>query len=502
MKLSQFVSTSSKRGVPLLAVNTTDPCGAIRAMVQANTVPIHIRWDCVHGFEGCTKESVPVAAALIAPDHPQDENPFAAMMDGDPTVGEDPNWQQFFRILTNKLPQAARVYVSNGNRYLTKNQFVAGIQRFRDHAKARKQQLVLIGPDFELPTDIAPDIVTFDDPLPATDELADKAAGIMGSVGMPDEYVQANKSQCASYCRGLSMFQAEQNIALSLTRNGIDYAALADRLASTIKNVRGLSLHLPDITFNDIGGLDQVKTFFARVFSRNPDVDLVLWIDEIEKSGLAHTNDSSGVSADQLGTFLQFAADNKCIGVGLTGMPGCGKSEINKALAGEFGVKVLRADLGATMSKYVGESQGYVRAMLRTAKAMGNRIMLVVTSNDTHRLDDALVSRIAYNFFFDLLSEEELRPIWRIQSERYCLPPNEFPSCKGWSGRDIMNCCDAAAMMGIPLTEAAELIVPESVRSACNIERRRSAADGRLLSASYPGFYRKDRPVSERVIEV
>ena len=506
MSIAKFISNASKRGVPLLACSTTDPYGAERQMLAPNAVPIHLRWDCVFGFDGLNQASVAVAQSFKPPPPPGFEQ--FADDNADPTVGEDPNWQAFFTILKDKLPQQSRVYLHNGNRWLGKSQFIAGMQRFRDHAKARQQQLVLLGPDFELPPDLAPDVVCFDDPLPNLPDLIDKIRKVYEASGVdpgepdPPCTVSDQEMLCAGFCRGMSLFQAEQNLALSITREGMNFTALADRLAATIKNIRGLELYLPTIKFADVGGLNEAKRFFTRALTHNDDIDLVLWIDEIEKSGLAHDSDTSGVNADQLGQVLQFAADNKCIGVALTGTPGTGKSELCKALAGEFNVKVLRADLGATMSKYVGESQAYLRAMLRTAKAMGNRIMIVVTANDVQRLDDALISRIAYNFFFDLLSEEELRPIWLIQSERYSLPPSQFPSCHGWSGRDIMNCCDAASMMGIDLKEAAELIVPEAVRSAKKIEQRRTLADGRLLSASYPGFYHKDKVVSERTISV
>lgn len=504
MSIAKFISNASKRGVPLLACSTTDPYGAERQMLAANAVPIHLRWDCVFGFDGLNQASVAVAQSFKPPPPPGFEQ-FAD--NADPTVGEDPNWQAFFSTLKDKLPQQSRVYLHNGNRWLGKSQFIAGMQRFRDHAKARQQQLVLLGPDFELPPDLAPDVVCFDDPLPSDDELADKVHSVFHAAGqtLDDEDGEVDDiiRECISFCRGLSLFQAEQNLALSITRDGMNFNALADRLAATIKNVRGLELYLPTIKFKDVGGLNEAKRFFTRVLTHNDDIDLVLWIDEIEKSGLAHDSDTSGVNADQLGQVLQFAADNKCIGVALVGSPGTGKSELCKSLAGEFNVKVLRADLGATMSKYVGESQSYLRAMLRTAKAMGKRIMIVVTANDTQRLDDALVSRIAYNFFFDLLSEDELWPIWDIQAMRYGLGEiNCYPTCTGWSGRDIMNCCDAAAMMGISLTEASALIVPEAVRSAKKIEQRRALADGRLLSASYPGFYHKDNVTQERTITV
>ena len=218
MSIAKFISNASKRGVPLLACSTTDPYGAERQMLAANAVPIHLRWDCVFGFDGLNQASVAVAQSFKPPPPPGFEQ-FA--QDSDPTVGEDPNWQMFFTILKDKLPQQSRVYLHNGNRWLGKSQFIAGMQRFRDHAKARQQQLVLLGPDFELPTDLAPDIVCFDDPLPSDDDIATKAGTIFEAAGVPT--AKADVTSCVGFCRGTLAIpgRAEHGVVRDTQRHGL-----------------------------------------------------------------------------------------------------------------------------------------------------------------------------------------------------------------------------------------------------------------------------------------
>lgn len=57
-------------------------------------------------------------------------------------------------------------------------------------------------------------------------------------------------------------------------------------------------------------------------------------------------------------------------GVLIFGVPGCGKSMIVKALACSWGMPLLRMDMGALRSKYVGESEQRFRAALAVADAV------------------------------------------------------------------------------------------------------------------------------------
>ena len=63
------------------------------------------------------------------------------------------------------------------------------------------------------------------------------------------------------------------------------------------------------------------------------------------------------------------------------------------------------------------------------------------------------------------------------------------PRSKGWTGADIRNCCEVAWRLNISLVEASKFITPVSQSDPESIAKLRKMADGRFLSASYPGVY-------------
>ena len=66
------------------------------------------------------------------------------------------------------------------------------------------------------------------------------------------------------------------------------------------------------------------------------------------------------------------------------------------------------------------------------------------------------------------------------------------PDDTSWTGAEIKSCCRLAALLDVPLTQAAHHVVPVAVTAAEQVERLRSWASGRCLSASAPGIYRRD----------
>lgn len=62
-------------------------------------------------------------------------------------------------------------------------------------------------------------------------------------------------------------------------------------------------------------------------------------------------------------------------GVFLAGITGCGKSLTSKAIATTWGVPLLRIDLGALKSKFVGESEGNLRRAFSVIEAIGRCVV-------------------------------------------------------------------------------------------------------------------------------
>ena len=68
-------------------------------------------------------------------------------------------------------------------------------------------------------------------------------------------------------------------------------------------------------------------------------------------------------------------------------------------------------------------------------------------------------------------------------------PAQRKPSDRDFTGAEIRACCRLAALLDVPLTEAATNIVPVAVTAGESVERLRNWAAGRCLSADRPGIY-------------
>ena len=78
-------------------------------------------------------------------------------------------------------------------------------------------------------------------------------------------------------------------------------------------------------------------------------------------------------------------------------------------------------------------------------------------------------------------------------------PGQQLPSDDQWTGAEIRACCRLAALLDLPLTAAAQNVVPIARTAGETVERLRSWASGRCLSADRPGIYQsKAEPATTR----
>lgn len=189
-----------------------------------------------------------------------------------------------------------------------------------------------------------------------------------------------------------------------------------------------------------------------------------------------------------------FSADDSKLdrpkGILLLGVQGGGKSLAAKAVAGLWGLPLMRLDIGALYNKYHGETERNLREALKLADAMspcvlwldeiekgmaqdGNdngvsqrllgtlltwmaerttRVFIVATSNDISRLPPELIrkGRLDEIFFVDLPDDAVRKDIFSIHlSKRYC-DPQQFDlaqlssAAAGFSGSEIEQAIVAA----------------------------------------------------------
>jgi len=83
--------------------------------------------------------------------------------------------------------------------------------------------------------------------------------------------------------------------------------------------------------------------------------------------------------------------------------------------------------------------------------------------------------------------------IWRQYRDHFHIPDSQSrPDDSHWTGAEIKSCCRLAALLDVPLTQAAHHVVPVAVTASEAVDKLRSWASGRCLSASAPGIFRKD----------
>lgn len=211
------------------------------------------------------------------------------------------------------------------------------------------QAIVVLSPSAEVPAELANHASVIEWPMPDREEIA----GILDATiaGLPEE-MKANaapngtREAAIDAAVGLSGEEAAACYAKSLVQHRrIDPLAVSSEKKRVIARERVLEWFDPlPGGLDAVGGLENLKAWLiARKAAYSP---------EARAYGLPSPKGSM-----------------------LFGISGCGKSLTAKAIATAWGVPLLRVDLGALKSKFVGESEGNLRKAFRVIEAIGRCVV-------------------------------------------------------------------------------------------------------------------------------
>lgn len=473
-------------GVPLVAVESSDPTESIRKIYQSvrgiNNAPGVIMWDCVRGVSIASLEDKAAQEALTT----ISGNPSDYVSSPVPFLLEVP-----------KIRERTIIVLINAHRFINDTMCIQAVSNLRDVCKAESKLIVLLG-CATLPAELQHDVISFSDPLPDADRLQAIVSEVCdcASTEVSDETVR----QGGSACLGVTGFAAENLTALAIDReDGLKLDQLWASKARKINQTPGLSVVSSTNGYDSIGGCNQIKKFLRANLNGKARPNAIVYIDEIEKM-LGGSGDTSGVSQDQLGQLLSWLQDKRATGVILVGPPGAAKSAIAKASGAEGNIPTIQLDLGATKGSLVGQSEQQVREALKVIDAVsGGSTLWVATCNSLTDLPPELKRRFKLGtWFFDLPDLEERRSIWEIYGARYGIAKEDWQPMLSneWTGAEIESCCELASNLGIPVSESAEYIVPVAKQAADAIAKLRSGAEGKFLSASVPGPYMRRQVAS------
>lgn len=211
------------------------------------------------------------------------------------------------------------------------------------------QAIIVLSTVAEVPAELAGHATVIEWPLPNRDEIATVLDAAIAA--LPDELratAAPNGARDAAIdaAVGLSAEEAAACYAKSLVQlRRIDPATVAREKKRVIARERVLEWYDPIPGGLDaVGGLDNLKA----------------WLKQ-RKLAYSPQARAYGLPSPK--------------GALLVGVPGCGKSLTAKAVSTAWGVPLLRIDLGALKSKFVGESEGNLRKAFKVIETVGRCVV-------------------------------------------------------------------------------------------------------------------------------
>lgn len=216
-------------------------------------------------------------------------------------------------------------------------------------AKDRAQAIIVLSPSGDVPPELSNHATVIEWPMPDREEIA---AILDASIrSLPDEIRESaapngTRDAAIDAAVGLSGEEASSCFARSIVQlRKIDPKTIAKEKRRVIARERVLEWFDPlPGGLDAVGGLENLKKWLvARSQAYSP---------KAREYGLPAPK-----------------------GVLLAGIPGCGKSLTAKAIATAWGVPLLKVDLGALRSKFVGDSEANLRKAFKVIEAIGRCVV-------------------------------------------------------------------------------------------------------------------------------
>ena len=402
--------------------------------------------------------------------------------------------------------------MSNLHKFISSTEILQALQHQLLAGKQNRTIVVGLSPLASIPTELEKLFVVVEHALPDREQLEAILRSIATEDGeLPDE--SGLQTVLDAAC-GLTRLEAENAFSLSLVRHGrIEPEAIWELKAGMLKKSGLMELYHGEEDFSSLGGLDNIKAFTKRCL-------------------------------------LQPNRDNplkRPRGVLLLGVPGTGKSAFAKCLGRETGRPTLVLDIGALMGSLVGQTEANVRRALQIADAMApcilfvdelekalsgvagsgqsdsgvssrlfgtllswmndhtSNVYLIATCNDISMMPPELTRAGRFDgiVFLDLPSREQKDIIWQQYLDSYDLDQEQtLPDDRNFTGAEIRSCCRLAALLDVPVKQAAQNVVPVAATAGESVDRLRNWASGRCLDAEKGGVYqhKKTRSGSRRKV--
>jgi ATP-dependent 26S proteasome regulatory subunit len=258
-----------------------------------------------------------------------------------------------------EIPGDAIFLLKDFSRYCENDRISRLLRDLADKFRAACRSIVISGPSIQLPPELQCDASRFQFGLPSAIDLLPIVNQALAEIGrdrataVPASLISdaaAISTQLARNLVGLTEEESTRTLRRCLLSRGATSASLAAAVLDAKHDALSTDGLLEPVTqttsFADVAGLKTLR----------------MWI---EKRGSALTPEGQkfGLVAPK--------------GILISGVQGCGKSLVARAIAGEWGVELARLDAGSLYDKYVGESEKRLHRALDLAQKLAPMVLWI-----------------------------------------------------------------------------------------------------------------------------
>ncbi|WP_158606948.1 AAA family ATPase [Paenibacillus ginsengarvi] len=401
------------------------------------------------------------------------------------------------------------------------HELVRGLKMIQPYVKRAKEpiNIIFLSATAVFPRELEKEVSVIDFPLPSRNEIEQVLDSMIEAneqmAGIQIDLDADDKERLVQAALGLTLGEAENAYALAMVKDGRlskdDVDIVLEEKRQIIKRSNLLEYIGAGIQLDEVGGLDQLKSWLGK---RNGS-----WSEQAVQYGLTAPK-----------------------GVLLTGVPGCGKSLVAKAVSSLWKLPLLRLDVGKLFGMWIGTSEANIRSAIQTAEAIApcvlwideiekgfrgvnssgdsgaasrvfgtfltwmqektKMVFVIATANDISNLPPEMMRKGRFDeiFFVDLPNREERKQIVRLHLHKR-LKRQVEPSIvqeiveqtEGFSGAELEQVIvsgffEAFAERRVVVLDdillAIRSTVPLSVTQAERIQQLRSWAEMRAIPAT------------------
>jgi SpoVK/Ycf46/Vps4 family AAA+-type ATPase len=233
------------------------------------------------------------------------------------------------------------------------------VRRLRDLLPLLKgseapQNIVITAPTLHLPPELEKDVTVVDFALPDASQICQRLEDLVqaneqvGRVAV--ELAEPDKTRLVEAALGLTLQEAENAFARAMVNDGRldadDVEMVFEEKRQLVQKSGVLEFIKSTTTFDHIGGLENLKRWLSKRAGA--------WNQDARRYSIPSPK-----------------------GVLITGVPGCGKSLTAKCVSAQWGLPLLRLDIGRIFHGLIGSSEQNMRAALRSAEAVAPTVLWI-----------------------------------------------------------------------------------------------------------------------------